>query len=197
VPNRLKKSRTSKFRTGGLPKGQLTTLSTSFDVVSDRYEGALDQINDWRGRNDLPPLAGADLKECEEEIKTAVRSVEYFKQVAPFVMTPKDYKRIVKADARKLREVALHGYGISGELLCLAAMLDNRTAVKPPRIRARGQAVDLAKKLLTRFGGRPPGLTKNGHWELLSQILFGVQDADVYEAMRGPRRQRRSRPRRV
>jgi len=197
VLNRLKKSRTSKFRTGGLPEGQLTTLITFFDVLSDRYEGALDQINDWRGRNELPPLAGANLKDCEEEIKAAVRSVEYFKQSASFVMTSKDYKRILKADARKLREVALHGYGISEELLHLAALLDTRAAVKPLLTKPREHAVQLAKRILTRFGGRAPGLSKNGPWEQLSEILFGVQDADVFEAMRGPRRRRLSRRQRV
>jgi hypothetical protein len=100
-----KKQRTSKFRTGGLPKGRLTTFKAFSDPVSpDRYEGALDQINIWRKRNDLPPLAGKLLEECEREVILAVRSVE---KVPPFVVTPKGYRTMLEADALALRKAAL------------------------------------------------------------------------------------------
>jgi hypothetical protein len=188
---RIKKSRTSKFREDGRPRKIVNWIEfTAFSdpVPPARYKGALGQINEWRGRNKLPLLAGEHLKECEREVISAVRSVEYYKQCAPFVITPKNYKRIVRADAKKLRAVALHGYGISGELLELAAMLDNRAAVEQPRISAREGAVDLAKQLLTRFGGSAPRKTVSSPWEELSKILLGVPGADVFEAMR------RSRP---
>jgi hypothetical protein len=199
VLHRPKKSRTSKFRPSSLPKigpgkigNWIKFTAFSGPVSPDRYEGALDEINKWRERNKLPPLAGEHLEECERDVISAVRSVEYFKQYAPFVMTPKNYERIVKADAEKLREVALHGYGISGELLDLAAMLDSRAAVKQPRISARERAVDLAEQLLTRFVGSAPGQTVNGPWHHLSAILFGKPGADMFEAIR--RSRRASRP---
>jgi hypothetical protein len=197
VLRRTKKPRTSRFRTDkdGRPHkivGWIELAAFSDSVPPTRYKGALGQINKWRGLNKLPLLAGEDLKECEREVIRAVKSVEYYKQCAPLVITSKNYKRIVRADAKKLRAVALHGYGISGELLELAAMLDKRAAVEQPRISAREQAVDLAKQLLTRFGGSAPGKTVGSPWEELSKILFGVPGADVFEAMR--RSRRASRP---
>jgi hypothetical protein len=196
VLRRPKKSRTSKFRPPKIGRGKIGPLitSTAFSdpVPPARYKGALDKINDWRESNKLPPLAGEHLKECEREVIRAVRVVEDYKPWAPHVMNPKDYKRTVRADAKKLRAVALHGYGISGELLELAAMLDNRAAAEQPRISARERAVDLAEQLLTRFAGRAPGLTLNGPWHRLSNIMLGVRRADVFEAIR--RSRRASRP---
>jgi hypothetical protein len=197
VLRRTKKSRTSKFRTDADGRPLKIVNWTEFTAFSDpvspaRYKGALDEINDWRESNRLPPLAGTHLEECKREVISAVRLVENYKQWAPHVMTPKNYERIVKADAKKLREVALHGYGISRELLDLAAMLDSRATVEQPRISAREQAVDLAKQLLTRFGGNAPGATVNSPWLHLSKILFGKPKADMFEAMR--RSRRASRP---
>jgi hypothetical protein len=192
VLRRTKKSRTSRFRTDadGRPRKIVNWIEfTAFSgpVSAARYKGALGEINKWRKRNKQPPLAGEHLEECKREVISAVRTVEDFKQWAPFVMTPKNYKRIVKADAKKLRAVALHGYGISGELLELAAMLDSRAAVEQPRISARERAVDLAKQLLTRFVGNAPGRTVNSPWQHLSAILFGEPGADMFEAMRRSR----------
>jgi hypothetical protein len=121
-----KKSRTSKFRIKGRPKigpgkvGPLITVKAFSEPVSrDRYEGALDDINKWRERNKLSALAGEHLKECEQDVISAVRSVEYYKQWAPHVMTPKNYKRIVKADAKKLRAVRPVGTQLLGRK-CIA-----------------------------------------------------------------------------
>ena len=184
--HRPKKSRTSKFRIGAKIDKLITLTAFSDPVSPDRYKGALNQINIWRKHNRFPPLIGERLEECEREVIRAVKSVEFFKQCEPFVATPKVYKTIVKRDAKKLREVALHGYGISGELLHLAAMLDNRAraAVTQPRIVARKQAVCLAERILTDFGGKAPGLTQNSPWEILSGILLDVPGADVFETMR-------------
>jgi hypothetical protein len=189
VLHRPKKPRTSKFRTGGPPKvRKLITFTAFSDPVSpDRYEGAPDQINIWREHNRLLPLIGERLEECEREVIIAVRSVESFTECAPFVLAPKAYKTTLESKARTLRKAATFP-DISGELRHRleeeATMLDRRAAVKQPRIVARKQAVCLAERILTDFGGKAPGLTQNSPWEILSQILLGVPGADVFETMR-------------
>jgi hypothetical protein len=177
-----------------------------------RYEDALDQINSWRERNNLPPLRRAQAgkaggakeeldpvsalrEECARAVVNAIQLVDCLKEMAPFVIVPKDYRAIVEADAAKLREVALHGYGISEELLHMAAMLDNRVAAVQPRIgaMARDEAVKRADQLLTQFADdKVPELTKGRQWNKLSSVLFGVDGADMWEAMR--RYKRTSRP---
>jgi hypothetical protein len=83
------------------------TLTPSSDPVSPaRYAGALDQINTWRECNNLPPLTGEDLKERERGVVAAVRSVEYFKKWAPFIVTPKKARTAYEAAAKRLRKAA-------------------------------------------------------------------------------------------
>jgi hypothetical protein len=276
VAGKPKKSRTSKFRTGDLPEGQLTPFkaySTLYDagpsgfpgfpgrkvgpgefgqwmtftafseapaagaasshevaldqigiwrqrnglprltfslspeapaaraVPRHRHRAALDQISIWRQRNGLPRLAGECLKKCGDLIALAIISVETLKEMAPRVIPPKDYRAMVRADAEKLREVALHGHGISEELLHTAAMLDNRAAAEQPRIiaMARDEAVRLADQLLKQFAdpegqyhadNKDPELTKGKPWHKLSLVLFGVAGADVWGAMGRCRRAR-------
>jgi hypothetical protein len=167
-------------------------------VPHRRHKDALDQISIWRERNGLPRLAGECLKKCDREIDLAVISVEFLKEVAPWVITPKDYRTIVKADAEKLREVALHGYGISEELL---HMLDNRADAEQQRVvaMARDEAVRRAERLLKQFAdsegqyhadNKDPELTKDGLWDKLSYVLFGVAGADMWGAMQRCRRAR-------
>jgi hypothetical protein len=200
VLRRTKKSRTSKFRTDGRPRKIVNWIRfTAFSgsVSPARYKGALGEINDWRKRNKLPPLAGAHLEECKREVISAVRSVEYFKECAPFVDTPKDYKKMLQKDARALRKAAevrssTRVWELRPLLLEEATMLDRRAAGEQPRISAREQAVDLAEQLLTRFGGNAPGVTVNSPWLHLSKILFGEPGADMFEAMRRSRLASRS-----
>lgn len=170
-------------------------------VPRRRHKAALDQISIWRQRNGLPRLAGECLKKCDNLIDLAIISVETLKEMAPWVIPPKDYRAMVRADAEKLREVALHGYGISEELLHMAAMLDNRAAAEQPRIgaMARDEAVRLADQLLKQFAdpegqyhadNKDPELTKGRSWYKLSLVLFDVAGADVWGAMRRCRRAR-------
>jgi hypothetical protein len=200
VLRRTKKSRTSKFREDGRPRKIVNwTVFTAFSgpVSPARYEGALGDVNEWRERNNLPPLAGEHLKECEREVISAVRSVEYFKECAPFVDTPKNYKKMLQKDARALRKAAevrssTRVWELRPLLLEEATMLDRRATVEQPRISARERAVDLAEQLLTRFGENAPGLTGDGPWQHLSAILFGEPGADMFEAMRRSRRASRT-----
>ena len=200
---RTKKKRTSQFRPDGLPEDRLKFRSRSlpqdrlttfefygfYPMSAARLGDALDQINTWREHNRLLPLADKELKICQEEVSAAVRSVQYLKEWAPFTGTTKSYRRIVKAQAKTLRKVTTFR-GISGELLHLAKeeaqKLEWLATVEQPRIgtAARKQAVSSAKRLLTRFGGKPPGQTAESPWHELSRILFGERDADMFETMR-------------
>jgi len=196
VLHRRKKSRTSKFSHKRPPKvgpdevGEWITFTAFSDPVSlRRRERALGQINIWREHNGLPLLAGEDLKGCNREIVIAVRSVEYFKEIAPYIMGPRDRVRKLKADAKLLRTVAKTIRGRTGELLHLARdeaeRLDVLAFGEQPRVpSARERAVDLASRLLTRFGGKAPGLSVEGPWIRLSKILLSVRGANVFEAMR-------------
>jgi hypothetical protein len=219
VLRRTKKSRKGKFRLSDRPKGGfkgkwvtfkpsigpavsgpmslkwITLKAFSDPVPPDRYEGALDQINTWRGCNGLPPLAGEDLEKCEQDVVTAVRSVGSFKEWAPFVAAPKWCKTKFEAEARARRKAAR---SLSEEPRRLleeeAAVWDRRAAVKQPRIGSFGRdhAARSAEQILTRFGGKAPGLRVGGPWQELSEILFDVEGADMFEAMR--RCRRASRP---
>jgi hypothetical protein len=117
-----------------------------------------------------------------------VRSVEYFKEVAPFVVTPKGYRTMLEADALALRKAAL-GRSVSIELRLLlrdeAARRDRCVARNQPSISARKQAVYLAGQLLTQFADKAaPGRSDTGPWVKLSGILFDVPGANMFEAVR-------------
>jgi hypothetical protein len=196
VLHRRKKSRTSKVRISGLSKigpseiGPLITFTAfSGPVPPARYKDALDQIDNWREHNRLSPLRGERLEECEREVIIAVRSVEFFKEGAPYVITPKNNKKMLEKDAKALRAAAevrssTRVWELRRLLLEEATKLDRRAAVKQPPIVARKQAVDLAERILTHFGENAPGLTLDGPWHRLSEILFGVRRADVFQTMR-------------
>lgn len=210
------KGRTSKFRApslpeGGLPEGEWITFRPRvgpassgimspewiiFTAFSDkvplaRYKGALNQIHNWRKYNNLPPLAGKRLKDCIRKVDIAIRSVEYLKEVALFVTTPKKCKKTFEVEARKRRKAAEL---LSGEARRMleeeAAVWDRRAAVKQPRFgtKARDQAVDWADQLFEQFGDKAPGRSKDGPWVRLSGILFDETGANMFAAVRRFRR---------
>jgi hypothetical protein len=50
-----------------------------------------------------------------------------------------------------------------------------------PRSYARQHAADSAHRLLYNFGDHHPTLTREGHWQELATILYGDQNADLYD----------------
>jgi hypothetical protein len=169
-----KEPRTSKFRAaslpeGGFPEGEWIIFTAGSDALSALDQAnirlALDQINNWRKYNNLPPLAGEHLEECGRKVDSAVRSVKFIKEIAPFVTSPKRCKTKIEAEARARRKAAKL---LSGEARRLleedVTVWDWRAAVRQPRIgaKARDQAVASAKQLLTQFGGKAPGRSWGG-----------------------------------
>ena len=61
----------------GLPEGEWVIFTAFSDdpSVSDQINNllALDEINDWREYNNLPPLAGKDLEDCEQAVGLAAK----------------------------------------------------------------------------------------------------------------------------
>jgi hypothetical protein len=63
------------------------------------------------------------------------------------------------------------------------AMLNNTVAQKgkPRRSETKEAAVHQAHELLRRFGSKQPSLYRDGAWHNLAKVLFGNEDADLFD----------------
>ena len=170
-----KRSAQSTLPDDGLPEDRLNSAPAAFPKQADdvrvlwvlpyvsgpaRRRPRTNKISGAAQR--LLTLADKELKICQEDVSAAVRSDQYLKEWALPTGTTKSYRRIVKAQAKTLRKVN-NVSRFSGELLHLAkrgspkAGMASHRGATAHRHRGKKQAVSSAKRLLTRFGGKPPG----------------------------------------
>jgi hypothetical protein len=128
-------------------------------------------------------------QECEHETERALRSIAYVKKTESFLLSSAAKKKLFLEKAESLR--------LAAEVLVteLSTMAACQEFVSVARVKAKAYessaaeifvqsrvptqskvlAVYHAECLLVSFGNRGPGLTPEGLWHQLAEILYGVK----------------------
>jgi hypothetical protein len=140
-------------------------------------------------------------RECERQTDLALRSVEYVKKTERFLLSPAAQKELFLEKADSLRSVAdvlakelstmatykefvsvarikAKAYALSADEICVQSHVPTQSKVL---------AVYKAQRLLMLFGHRPPGLTPEGEWHQLAEILYGVKSSIDFGYLRRER----------
>jgi hypothetical protein len=139
-------------------------------------------------------------QECERETDLALRAIEYTKKTESFLLSPAAKKDLFLEKAKSLR--------LAAEVLAreLSTMATCKQFVSVARIKAAYElsaaeilvqshvptqskqlAVYMAERLLVLFGHRGPGLTPDGLWHQLAEILYGVKGSIDFDYLRRER----------
>lgn len=121
--------------------------------------------------------------ECEKQIIFAIQSVEFAKKFEMVPNSPAGTKKRFRKMAKMLRqasEVVTKLSNDSGDQASKTADAYDQVADAIPvpkgSRRQRGSkkiAVYMAHRLLTLFGSRSPGMTREGIWHQLAETLYG------------------------
>ena len=133
-------------------------------------------------------------QECEKQIIFAIQSVEFAKKFEMVLGSPAGTKKSFRKKAKMLRqasEVVAKLSNDSGDQARRTADAYDLVADRIPvpkgsrrQKESKKIAVYMAHRLLTLFGSRAHGMTREGTWHQLAGVLYGDTDSIDFSYLR-------------